>query len=62
MGITSCWNCNGTGWVLDMPCNQPGCNAPADVRAPVSTIDYDRSVAASLTGPNTVVIHFPRTR
>ena len=26
MGITNCWNCNGTGWVLDMPCNQPGCN------------------------------------
>ena len=26
MGITNCWNCSGTGWVLDMPCNQLGCN------------------------------------
>lgn len=22
-----CFNCGGTGWVMDMPCNQPGCEA-----------------------------------
>jgi len=40
-GVTNCWNCNDMGWVLDEPCNQPGCNAPENTRAPVDTIDYE---------------------